>query len=89
MRIRSHERQAFIDAKFKVFFFAPKWNQENGFAKSALLLRWWPEIQKKLEASRPGECWELQFQWNVFQLRDVGGTTRSLKGKNQALPAAA
>ncbi|MDB5822028.1 MAG: hypothetical protein JWR21_732 [Herminiimonas sp.] len=40
MRSRPNERQALIDAKFKVFFFAPKWNQENGFAKSALLIRW-------------------------------------------------
>jgi hypothetical protein len=61
MRSRPHERQALVDAKFKVFFFVPKWNQENGFSKAAFLIKWWPDIQAKINDSSSGQCWEIQF----------------------------
>ena len=78
MRSHPHERQALIDAKFIVVFFAPKWNEENGFAKSAFLIKWWPDIQKKIAESLPGNCWEIQHNWNTFNLRDVTGPTVSM-----------
>jgi hypothetical protein len=76
MSTRPHERKAYTDAKFKLFFFEPKWNNGNGFAKSALLIRWWQEIETTIRESAPGQCCEIQMQWKAYHHVMVEGRKR-------------
>lgn len=69
MRGRPHEQKALLDEKMIVFFFAPKWNEANGFVKSAMLLNWWPKVADTiLKGTTPG-LYEIPFQWTWTDLK--------------------
>ena len=41
------------------FFPPPKFNQLSGYAKAALLIRWWPTILEKINQSSRGDTWRM------------------------------
>jgi len=69
MRARLHERKALSDAGITVVFFSSTWSQKNAFVKCAMLLNWWPKIWECVNNAKPGECFEIPFQWNWTELR--------------------
>lgn len=71
MRSRLHEQQALCEAGFIVFFMARAWNQMRCHEKCAMLIRWWPHILEKAQASRPGQFFELRHVWTGSDMRDV------------------
>lgn len=87
MRSNLHERKALADKGFITFFFASHWNNEGPFNKSAMLLRWWPQIQETLRSAKPGQCFEMPYQWTGGKLREVtppGGRKRKPGRKKKA-----
>ncbi len=76
MRSRPHERAALAEAGLITFFFRPVWSERTMFVKSAMLLNWWPRINEYIWQSSPSQCWEIPFQWNWTNLRDVTGETK-------------
>lgn len=73
IRRRPHERQAYRDAGLVMFFFQNRWSNLKLFAKSAMLLKWWPRIEDQLRISSPKQCWEIPAQWNGGVFREVTG----------------
>ena len=72
MRSNLHEQQALRDAGFLVFFFEPRWNQQDPFTKSAILLKWWPAIQRAIrKTKKAGQFFEIPFAWNTDELKVV------------------
>lgn len=76
MRARVHERDALTSAGMIVFFFTSSWSSKNDFTKSAMLLNWWPKIAEYIANGKPGDFWEIPFQWNLKGLRDVRADKR-------------
>jgi hypothetical protein len=70
LRSKLHERQA-CRPGFHNVLFAPQWNNENPFVKSAILLKWWPKIQEQLGIAIPKQCFEIPFQWTGGELKEV------------------
>lgn len=73
MRGKPHERKAYRDAGLIVFFFGSRWCNMTLFPRSALLLNWWPAIERQLEVSSPRQCWEIPASWSHKPMRDVTG----------------
>lgn len=73
VRIRSLpvERAALAQAGLITFFFESRWGQADGWTKSSMLMNWWPRIAEQVAASKPGDCWEIPFQWNHKAMRNV------------------
>jgi hypothetical protein len=71
MRTVPQERAALSTHRIITFFFDSRWNKSNGFVKCAMLLNWWPRIIEIAASSRPGQCWQIPFQWNWTAMRDV------------------
>ncbi|MEA2951836.1 MAG: hypothetical protein QOJ96_1356 [Alphaproteobacteria bacterium] len=46
-----HERLALVQEGMIVIFFEGRWSQWRFFSKCALLLHWWPVIEKKLKTA--------------------------------------
>lgn len=68
MRSNLYERRGVQQLGLITFCFEPRWNDQNFFVKSAMLLKWWPKIQKTIAESRPGDYWEIPFAWNTLDL---------------------
>jgi len=77
MRSKLHERDALSKAGFIVFFFENRWNEANGFVKSAMLLRWWPFILERMRSAKPGQFFEIPFSYSGTELREVTPPNRS------------
>lgn len=71
MRSKLHEQRALLDAGFIVFFLARRWNRENYYDKSSMLMKWWPEILKKARVAKPGQFFEIPHGWNIKEMREV------------------
>jgi hypothetical protein len=84
MRARRHEAIALSSAKLIVFFFEGSWGKKNIFVKTAMLLNWWPKIIETIGKSEPGQCWEIPFQWNWKEMRDVTPPSLELTPRSTA-----
>lgn len=51
------------------FFPPPAFNGLSGYAKAALLIRWWPLIVEKICQSAQGDTWRIPMRWTP----DIGG----------------
>lgn len=71
MRGKLHEQLALTKAGFIVFFWERKWNQQNGYNKSAMMMRWWPYILEKLKTARKGQFFEIPYSWTATEMREV------------------
>ncbi len=71
MRARVHERDALASAGMIVFYFTAAWSKSSDMTKSSMLLRWWDMIAEYIKNGKPGDCWEIPFQWSVKEMRDV------------------
>lgn len=71
MRANIHERIALSESGMITYFFEPRWGRQNFYIKSAMLLKWWPLIDKHMQLSERGMCWEIPFQWTAADFRDV------------------
>jgi hypothetical protein len=71
MRGKLHEQQALKKAGFIVFFWSRKWNHENAYIKSAMMMRWWPYILDKLQTARKGQFFEIPHSWTATEMREV------------------
>jgi hypothetical protein len=58
-----HERKALLDEGMVVLFFENSWNNWKFFAKSALLLFWWPAIARQLKTAKPKSFWRIPSIW--------------------------
>lgn len=63
IRSRIHELSALSNAGMITYFFGSRWNNLEFFMKSAMLLRWWPEISVHMQQSEKGKCWEIPMLW--------------------------
>lgn len=45
------------------FFPPPAFNGWTGYAKAALLIRWWPSILEKIQSSSQGDTWRIPSRW--------------------------
>lgn len=45
------------------FFPTPTFNGLAGYAKAALLIRWWPAIVERIQLSSRGDTWRLPMHW--------------------------
>lgn len=45
------------------FFPPPAFNGWTGYAKAALLIRWWPSILEKIQRSSRGDTWRIPSRW--------------------------
>ena len=72
-RIRGnpHEQKAYKDAGLMIFCFAPRWNHAKQLTKTAMLLHWWPKLEQYIDNFNPVHCWEIPYQWNWKDLRNV------------------
>jgi len=71
MRGKLHEQAALIENGFVVFFFSRQWNQLNAYAKTAMLIKWWPVILAVIESAAPGQCFEIPCSWQGNALKEV------------------
>jgi hypothetical protein len=91
MRGRLHEQRALCEAGFMVFFLERKWNQLRSYDKCAMIIRWWPEILLKIEASQPGQFFQVPCTWNTTAMKEVTppgilSRVRPIKRSTKALP---
>jgi hypothetical protein len=71
MRANLHEQSALMHAKMITFFFESKWCVANFYVKVAMLLNWWPRIMEVAGQSVPGDFWEIPFEWNWKDMKNV------------------
>jgi hypothetical protein len=71
MRGNLAEQAALREAGFITFFFEPRWNNQGPFVKSAVLLKWWPVIQETIATAKPGQFFEIPFNWQSSSLVEV------------------
>lgn len=84
IRVLPAERAALAQAGLITFFFESRWGQADGWVKSSMLLRWWPQILEQISSSKPGDCWEIPFQWNTKPMRNVSAyPDEIMKDKNK------
>lgn len=81
MRGKLHEQAALSEAGFIVFFPARKWNQFDGYNKSAFLLLWWRTILQTAEAAKPGQFFEIPLTKRIVPMREVTPPTRHKPGR--------
>ena len=55
------------------FFPPPKFSGLTGYAKAALLIRWWPVIVEKIKLSSLGDTWRVPMYWtpNINSLKQL------------------
>lgn len=76
------------------FFPPPKFSGLTGYAKAALLIRWWPVIVEKIKLSSLGDTWRVPMYWtpnirctgrliltvsNNWKIQDLGKTEKSFR----------
>lgn len=71
MRARKHELIALCTNGLITYFFDRRWGQQDFYVKSAMMLKWWPQISKHMITSDVGRCWEIPFVWNRSAFKDV------------------
>lgn len=71
MRGNLHEQAALIQAGLVAVFFHPKWNGQDPFTRAANLLKWWPKVQEAIEKAKPGDMFEIPFDFHGDSLRNV------------------
>lgn len=71
MRSNVHERLALSETGLITYFWNKNWNRKSFFFKSAMLFNWWPRIDKHMQASQRGKCWEIPMQWVDKAFDDV------------------
>ena len=47
------------------------WSRKADNVKSAMLMVWWPKLAEYIKNGKPGDSWEIPFQWNLKELRNV------------------
>lgn len=77
MRGKLHEQAALVKAGFIVFFWARKWNQQNGYDKTAMMIKWWPHILLKLQSAKSGQFFELSYSWTSSDMKEVTPPTEA------------
>ena len=69
----------------------PAFNGLVGYAKAALLIRWWPAILERVQLSSPGDTWRIPLHWTpnvkAFKLLEDprfgnGGKIGSISGRS-------
>ena len=78
MQDNAFERAALIQNGFVTIFFERSWSEWNFFRKSALLLRWWPEITKKIKSTKRGGFWCVPSAWGEGDLRYIEAIPQSV-----------
>lgn len=73
MRGKLHERRALKTAGFTVFFFGRAWDEMDKYGRAAVLLRWWPIIEKNLIDLAQPKFWELPCTWRLGAMEEVTG----------------
>ena len=73
MRGRPHERRALKDAGFTVMFLGRPWDEMERYGRAAILVRWWPVIEKHLPVAPPATFWEIPCTWTLQEVLDVTG----------------
>lgn len=71
MRSRLHERIALQRAGFTVMFLGRAWDEMDRYGRAAVLIRWWPVIERNLVAAAPGTFWEIPCTWKLTELVEV------------------
>jgi hypothetical protein len=84
MRGKLHEQKALRDAGFTVFFPARPWNNLKVYAKTAMLIRWWPIILEKARSGQHDRFYEIPMSWNGTEFKEVTPPARKKPGRKKA-----
>ena len=60
---RPHQILAVQASGLVCFILSKKWTQARRHEQAANILFWWPQIEKALENSNPGDCWPIPFEF--------------------------
>ena len=73
MRGRLYERRALQQEGFTVMFLGRPWDEMDRYGRAAVLIRWWPVIEKHLPEAPPATFWEIPCTWKLGELVEVTG----------------
>ena len=71
MRAKLVELKALADHGLITIFFHSRWNNMGWFAKTAMLIKWWPVISMTIQRARKKQCFEVPCNWSGNALREV------------------